>query len=138
MSLKYSADPNLVDWKLLKEDLVADDFHNGRSTKQLQLSFENSQIQVYCFDGNQCIGTARALSDGVCNAYVVDVWTFTPYRNQGIAGTMMEKIISKCPGQHIYLFTDDAVEFYKKSGFVERPVGLEIVSGEWLQNTSLD
>jgi predicted GNAT family acetyltransferase len=136
MSLEYQTDSVSINWESLKADLIADDFHNGRTTQQLKQSFENSQIQIYCLDGDQCIATARALSDGICNAYVVDVWTFTPYRQQGIAARMMEMIISGCPGQHIYLFTDDAVEFYKKTGFVERPTGLEIVSGEWLQNAT--
>jgi GNAT superfamily N-acetyltransferase len=138
MNLKYMTVSEMIDWQSLKMDLITDNFHNGRSTKQLQTSFENSEVQIYCLDGDHCVGTARALSDGVCNAYVVDVWTFTPYQKQGIARHMMEMIISECAGQHIYLFTDDAVDFYKKSGFVERPVGLEMVSGDWLQNSSLD
>jgi len=136
MSLEYQTVPNSINWESLKADLITDDFHNGRTTEQLRLSFENSKIQIYCLDGKRCIATARALSDGVCNAYVIDVWTFTPYRNQGVASRMIEMIISACPGQHIYLFTDDAIDFYKKAGFVERPVGLEIVSGEWLQNST--
>ncbi len=136
MSLEYQSVPDSINWESLKADLIADDFHNGRTTEQLRLSFENSKIQIYCLDGKRCIATARALSDGVCNAYVIDVWTFTRYRKQGIASKMVEMIISACPGQHIYLFTDDAIDFYKKAGFVERPVGLEIVSGEWLQNST--
>lgn len=138
MNLEYRTNSSGVNWEQLRQDLLKDEFHNGRSNKQLQLSFENSQVQVYVFDGSRCIGTARALSDGVCNAYVVDVWTQTGYRQRGIAGRMMQMIIASCPGQHIYLFTEDAVEFYKKNGFAERQVGLEIVSGQWLQNDPLN
>ena len=32
---------------------------------------------------------ARLLSDGVCNAYLVDVWTMSVYRRQGIASRMI-------------------------------------------------
>ena len=138
MSLEYHTDSARINWESLKVDLISDNFHNGRTTTQLRLSFENSRIQVYCLDEGRCIATARALSDGVCNAYVVDVWTYAPYRRQGIAANLMEMIVSNCQGQHIYLFTDDAVDFYKKLGFVEKPVGLEIVSGEWLQNLTVD
>ena len=137
MNLEYRTNSSDVNWEELKQDLLKDEFHNGRTSKQLQISFENSQVQVYVFNGKRCIGTARALSDGVCNAYVVDVWTLTSYRQQGIASKMMDMIVDACPGQHIYLFTDDAVDFYKKNGFTERPVGLEIISGQWLQNDSL-
>ena len=37
-------------------------------------------------------------------------------------------------GQHAYLFTDDTVDFYRKLGFVEQPVGLGQVVGNWLVN----
>lgn len=138
MSIEFTSDHGRIDWEALRKSLIDDNFHNGRTAGQLRSSFENSAVPVYAMDGDTCIGTARALSDHVCNAYVVDVWTQTAYRNQGIAGEMMNLIVSACPGQHIYLFTDDAVDFYKRLGFVERPVGLEIVSGTWLQNGSLD
>jgi ribosomal protein S18 acetylase RimI-like enzyme len=134
MNLRYERNSEDIDWEALRSDLIADDFHNGRSIQQLQTSFKNSQVQVYVLDETRCIASARALSDGICNAYVIDVWTHSDYRQLGIASKMMEMLIAACPGQHIYLFTDDAVDFYKKNGFVERPVGLEIVSGEWLQN----
>lgn len=134
--MEFTSDHAVVDWEALRADLIADDFHNGRTTDQLRLSFRNSQVPVYAMDGGRCVGTARALSDGVCNAYVVDVWTRSDYRNRGIASEMMNRIISACPGQHIYLFTDDAVEFYAKLGFGQRPVGLELVSGIWLDNDS--
>ena len=132
--MELTSDSRRIDWDQLKADLIEDDFHNGRTTAQLRRSFENSEIPVYAMDGDRCIGTARALSDGVCNAYVIDVWTLSSYRRRGIASAMMERIIEACPGQHIYLFTDDAVEFYKQVGFTVRPVGLEFVSGTWLQN----
>lgn len=138
MPVTYTSDHARIDWEALRRDLIDDGFHNGRTTAQLRLSFLSSQVTVYAFDGEHCIGTARALSDGVCNAYVVDVWTRGTYRNQGIGSEMMKLVVSACPGQHIYLFTDDAVAFYTRLGFVERPVGLEIVSGNWLENASRD
>lgn len=138
MNIAYTSDHERIDWQTLRRDLIDDDFHNGRTAKQLRLSFRNSQVVVYALDDGRCIGTARALSDGVCNAYVVDVWTASTHRHRGIASEMMNRVIDACPGQHIYLFTDDAVPFYTQLGFVERPVGLEIVSGAWLQNHTRD
>lgn len=134
--MELTSDHHQIDWEVLRLDLIADDFHNGRTTGQLRKSFENSQVAVYAIEDECCIGTARALSDGVCNAYVVDVWTRSSHRNLGVASDMMNAIIDACLGQHIYLFTDDAVDFYKRLGFTERPVGLEIVSGAWLDNAS--
>jgi ribosomal protein S18 acetylase RimI-like enzyme len=48
------------------------------------------------------------LSDGVCNAYVVDIWTHSAFRRQGIAHRLMSLLEDKLEGQHVYLFTDDA------------------------------
>lgn len=47
---------------------------------------------------------------------------------------MLEMLLGKLPGQHVYLQADDAIEFYHKLGFVERPTGLEKVVGQWLVN----
>lgn len=74
-----------VDWARLKTDLQADDFDNGRTPDELRRSFENSAVVAFAWDGDRIIGKARALSDGVCNAYVVDVWTHSDYRRRGVA-----------------------------------------------------
>ena len=68
----------------MKAVLQQDDFDNGRSPAQLQASFERSASVCIVYAGADIIGTARALSDGVCNAYVVDVWTLSAWRRQGI------------------------------------------------------
>lgn len=47
---------------------------------------------------------------------------------------MVQTLLSNLLGQHVYLFTDDAIDFYKKLGFVEQPVGLGKVIGTWLIN----
>ena len=126
-----------VDWAEMKAMLVQDNFDNGRTPAQLETSFTNSAHVSLAYAGGQLIGTARALSDGVCNGYIVDLWTLTAYRRQGIASAMMRRLLDKMPGQHVYLFSDDAADFYKKIGFVERPVGLELVVGRWLDNAPL-
>ena len=45
----------------------------------------------------------------------------------------MELLLESVRGQHVYLFTDDGVEFYRKLGFAIRPTGLELVVGDWLK-----
>jgi ribosomal protein S18 acetylase RimI-like enzyme len=134
MAVLFHEIPGNVNWEQLRETLTKDDFHNGRTTHQLRLSFENSQVHAFANDKERCVGTARALSDGVGNAYVIDVWTHSSYRKQGIATEMMEMMMRKCPGQHIYLQTDDAIQFYRDLGFVDQPLGMSIVVGEYLQN----
>lgn len=138
MAIKYKTDCEGVDWQQMNDILLKDDFHNGRTIEQHRLSFENSYAVVIVYDGDNIIGTARALSDGVCNAYIVDVWTYSPYRKHGIASNMMAMLADKLQGQHIYLQADDAYNFYLKIGYQERPYGLEKIAGDWLQNDSRD
>ncbi|HJN50583.1 MAG: GNAT family N-acetyltransferase [Pseudomonadales bacterium] len=134
MSLFYKRDLEQVDWAEMKSSLLADDFDNGRTPQQLHSSFANSYSTCIAYNVDRLIGTARTLSDGVCNAYVVDVWTLSEFRGKGIAKRMMELLLQELREQHVYLFTDDAVDFYRKIGFTERPVGMEIVIGEWLDS----
>lgn len=134
MEIVYKTSLDEVDWARLKETLAADNFDNGRTPEQLRLSFQNSYAAVIAYDGDRIVGTTRVLSDGVCNAYVIDVWTRSQYRRRGIARTMMSKLEEKLEGQHIYLFSEDMPEFYKKLGFLEQPTGLSKVKGKWLVN----
>ena len=130
--ITYTTTTDGVDWEALKANLLADDFDNGRTPDELRRSFENSAVVVFARDGSRIVGKARALSDGVCNAYVVDVWTHSDYRRRGIASRLMRLLEEQLAGQHIYLFTDDAEGFYQTLGYRRQGVGMSIVVGRWL------
>lgn len=123
-----------IDWAQAKADLAADDFDNGRSAEALRRSFEQSQHVAFARDGDRVVGMARLLSDGVCNSYVVDVWTASSHRRQGIASRMMRLLVDAVPGQHIGLQTDDAQAFYASLGFEPQPEFWSMVAGTWLDN----
>jgi GNAT superfamily N-acetyltransferase len=123
-----------VDWVQVKADLAADDFDNGRSPDALRRSFEQSQHVALARDGDRVLGTARLLSDGVCNAYLVDLWTASAYRRRGIASAMIRALLEQVPGQHVGLQTDDAQPFYASLGFEHQPEFWSKVSGIWLDN----
>ena len=123
-----------VDWVAAKAALAADDFDNGRSPSALQRSFEASAHVVVAWDGELLVGMARLLSDGVCNAYLVDVWTRSSHRRQGIGSSMVRHLMEQVPGQHIGLQTADMAAFYGPLGFRPQPEFLATVVGEWLQN----
>ena len=123
-----------IDWARANADLAADDFDNGRSADALRRSFEQSGHVAIARDGDRVVGMARLLSDGVCNAYLVDVWTASSHRRQGIAAQMLQLLIAAVPGQHIGLQTNDAQELYKAVGFKPQPEFWSLVSGRWLDN----
>ena len=123
-----------IDWAQAKADLAADDFDNGRSPGALQASFERSQHVAIARDGDRVVGMARLISDGVCNAYLLDVWTMSAYRRQGIGAAMVRQLMTRAPGQHIGLQTDDAEAFYTSLGYRHQPVFMSAIVGEWLVN----
>jgi len=123
-----------VDWEQAKADLAADHFDNGRSSNALRRSFEQSQHVAFARDGVRVVGMARMLSDGVCNAYVVDVWTHSGYRRRGIATELMRMLADEVPGQHIGLQTDEAQDFYRSLGYEPQPEFWSLVVGRWLDN----
>jgi predicted GNAT family acetyltransferase len=133
--LRFATDLQSVDWPGLKNLLAADHFDNGRTPEQLRRSFENSHSVCIAWSRDQIIGTARVLSDGVCNAYLVDVWTLSSFRRRGIAREMISQLSSRLCGQHIYLQADDDIaEIYRRLGFREQPVGMSRVVGKWLMS----
>jgi len=123
-----------TDWEQAKSDLAADRFDNGRTAAALRRSFEQSQHVAFAREGDRLVGMARMLSDGVCNAYVVDVWTQSSYRRRGIASTLMRMLADAVPGQHIGLQTGDQQAFYAALGYAPQPEFWSLVSGRWLDN----
>ena len=121
-----------VDWTQLKRDLADDGFDNGRTPEELERSFRASARVVFACDIARIVGKARALSDGVCNAYVVDMWTHSTYRRRGIGRAMVEALLAPLDGQHVYLFSDERADFYAACGFHPRGLGMERVVGRWL------
>ena len=130
----YKTNLENIDWIEMKTTLHQNTFNNERSPEQHKASFENSYAVCIAYAEGRIIGTARVLSDGVCNAYLVDVWTLSEFRHRGIASTMIQKLMSQLNGQHVYLQTDNAQELYAKLGFVEQPTGMSKVVGKWLVN----
>jgi len=123
-----------IDWEQAKADLASDRFDNGRSADALRRSFEQSQHVAFARDGDRVVGMARLLSDGVSNAYLVDVWTASTHRRQGIASEMIRALLDAVPGQHVGLQTDDAQKLYRSLGFEQQPEFWSLVVGSWLDN----
>ena len=136
--IHYVTSTEGIDWRALKQALAADDFDNGRTPAQYRISHQNSAAVIFAFAGDRIVGNGRLLSDGVCNAYLVDIWTARDHRRQGIGGELVRRLIATVPGQHVGLFTDDMQAFYASLGFKIRPDFMDLVVGRWLQNSTRD
>lgn len=133
-TVKIDESLSRVDWVKAKERLAADDFDNGRSPGALRRSFEQSQHVAIAWDGEELVGMARLLSDGVCNSYLLDVWTDSGHRRRGVASQMVRHLMAAVPGHHVGLQTDDAQPLYESLGFRRQPEFLSLVVGTWLDN----
>ena len=133
VTIELDDDIGRVDWGQAKARLGADDFDNGRSPAALRRSFEQASHVAFAWEDGQLVGMARLLSDGVCNAYLLDVWTDARHRRRGIGGTMVGHLVDRVPGQHVGLQTDEPA-FYTALGFRSQPEFMSIVSGTWLGN----
>jgi len=128
----FSCDLAGVDWAELKAALVADDFDNGRTPEQYRRSHENSHAVIFGRCAGRLVANGRILSDGVCSAYLVDIWTASAYRRQGTGREVVTRLLATVPGQHVALFTSQHAAFYTALGFRPEHVGMSQVVGTWL------
>jgi len=131
----FSSELDDVDWVALKDALVADDFDNLRTPEQYRRSHENSHAVVFGRYEGRYVANGRILSDGVCNAYLVDIWTATAHRRAGVGREVVNRLLATVPGQHVGLFTDDMAAFYRTLGFAPQVGGLSRIVGEWLRGS---
>lgn len=75
---------------------------------------------VGCYDANGAqVGFARAVSDGVCFAYLADVYIVTRHRGLGLGAALLQEMIEDGPGARFrwMLHTQDAHGLYARFGF---------------------
>jgi GNAT superfamily N-acetyltransferase len=100
----------------------------GIGIDEVRKSAENSALVVGAFDETERqVGYARAISDKLRFAYVVDVYVDEGFRRRGIGQGMMRHMLVHPALADVYqwlLITRDAHEVYKKVGFsvVSRPL----------------
>jgi GNAT superfamily N-acetyltransferase len=128
----FSSSMDGVDWAALKRALAADQFDNGRTPQEYRRSHENSHAVIFGRCNGEFVANGRILSDGVCNAYLVDIWTASPHRRRGIGREVVTRLLAAVPGQHTALFTDDMQAFYATLGFRRQRGGMSQVIGSWL------
>lgn len=80
---------------------------------------KKSSCIITCWDNHNLIAMARALSDEVRWATIIDVLVHPNYRQKSIGRNMIEKLLEqeKMQVRTIYLATPDKENFYNKLGF---------------------
>ena len=109
-----------VDWDVLA-DIYARAPLAVRSAAEIKRAFANSYLCCFAWVDGELVGAARATSDGVFYATVLDVAVDPGFQGAGIGRKMMHELLRRLPVQKVYLTTVPGKEgFYEKIGFLHQ------------------
>jgi GNAT superfamily N-acetyltransferase len=90
----------------------------GRPRELIERIVAASARVLGLYDGEQQIGFARAVSDGVSLAYLADVYVLRDYRGRGLGYELVREMVEGSFGEVRWmLHTADAQGLYEKLGF---------------------
>ena len=123
-------------WHYLSTDAY---WHRWRTREDVERQFRGAWrvIGVYAESGD-LVGFARAVSDGVSDAYLADVYVAPSHRGRGIGGRMVEAMVEEGLGARFrwFLSTRDAHSLYTRYGF--RPLDERVMERPGRYPTSRD
>jgi ribosomal protein S18 acetylase RimI-like enzyme len=98
----------------------------GRPRELVERAINGSTRVVGLYRGEEQVGFARAVSDGVTVAYLADVYVLAPYRGRGLGLALLREIVDggerAIPSEVRWLLhTADAQSLYTKLGFSDAP-----------------
>jgi aralkylamine N-acetyltransferase len=109
-----------VDWGVMA-DIYARAPLAVRTAAEIKRAFANSYLCCFAWIDGQLVGAARATSDGVFYATVLDVAVDPGFQGAGIGRKMMRELLRRLPVQKVYLTTVPGKEgFYEKLGFLHQ------------------
>lgn len=97
--------------------------------QQVEVALQNTMASFVAYEGTKAIGMVRLIGDGGMSFYIKDFAVLPQYQGMG-AGKLLLVELQKYILEHIdkdwavsleLISTKEAVEFYKKQGFEERP-----------------
>ena len=96
----------------------------GRSRERVVGTIEGSCRVVGLYLGDEQVGFARAISDGVTMAYLADVYVTEAHRGLGLGVALVREMIEGdgAPDVHWLLHTRDAQDLYERLGFRNGPI----------------
>lgn len=97
--------------------------------EQVKAALQNTLVSFAAYEGERTVGMVRLLGDGGMSFYVKDFAVAPNYQGQGVGKALMsavqEYILShireKWAVSLELISTQEAVNFYKRLGFEERP-----------------
>ena len=100
-----------------------------RCIEQVKAALKNTIAAFTAYDNDKAVGMVRLIGDGGMSFYIKDFADAPEYQSNGV-GTLLLKTLEKYIREHIspdwavsleLISSKDAVGFYQKHGFEERP-----------------
>jgi len=93
----------------------------GNKPDKLQSAFSHSDKVITAWDGEKLIGLINTIADGSLTAFIPFLLVNPNYQKQGIGRKLVRMIVSEYKNyERIVLLTEkDAVDFYRKCGFLD-------------------
>ena len=97
--------------------------------EQVEYALQNTEASFVAYEGEKAVGMVRLLGDGGMSFYIKDFAVLPMYQGRGVGRELMQQV-------HQYILdhiedgwavslelisTKEAIDFYKKQGFEERP-----------------
>ena len=117
--IEVSADKSRLDVPFIQDFLKDIYWAAGRTISEVQTTIDASVCFGIYRDGRQ-IGFARAITDYVVFAYVMDVFITPSERGNGYSSQLIEAMLAEPQLQHVKIWrlaTTDAHFLYEKFGF---------------------
>ena len=97
--------------------------------EQVRAALGNTIATFTCYDGSCPVGMVRVIGDGGMSFYIKDFAVIPSYQGKGVGKCLMEALeryVKECKPLEWavsleLISTIEAVDFYKKFGFEERP-----------------
>lgn len=97
--------------------------------EQVRTALRHSLATFTCYDGDRPVGMVRLLGDGGMSFYIKDFAVLPAYQGKGVGTgllTALERHVQDCKPRDWavsleLISTKEAVPFYRKFGFEERP-----------------
>ena len=115
-------------------------WHRWRTRTQIEHQIRGAWrvVGIYLHGTNELVGYARAISDGVSDAYLGDVYVLREHRGQGLGKLLMRTMVDEGPGRNLrwILSTKDAHELYRQFGFAEPDERIMVRPGNFPESVS--
>lgn len=99
-----------------------------KDPERIKKMFDNSNLVVTAWEGNQLAGLARTITDWVWSSYLADLAVSPAYQQSGIGKKLIELTKEKLGEEAMILLLSvpSAMEYYPKVGFTKEDRGFII------------